>query len=177
MITFHDYGFGKRYEDAHLSRIELPDENMHMLQDWLKNPDRIFAFLGTPGVGKTYFCAALVKYLLEQHKNVRYMSERTLYKHLRDVMNEYDYEHELKRLCDCDYFILDDVGSCGFTDWRRDILFSFLDYRNSNASPTVITSNLFLKDFNEQFSPRFVSRLKEKGNIIMELNWVDKRQQ
>jgi len=87
-----------------------------------------------------------------------------------------DPEWEIKRLCETEYFILDDVGSSqNMTEWQKDQLFSFIDHRWASGLPTVVTSNLFLKDIKEIFSKRFVSRLKDKKNNFIEINWIDKR--
>ena len=41
----------------------------------------------------------------------------------------------------------------------------------------IITSNSWLKEMQKIMGERFISRLRDKDNLVIELNWIDKRQQ
>ena len=177
-MKFEDFDFGSRYDDAHLSKINQPDNISKALCDWASKPKGILFFISNPGVGKTYFCAAMCRDILEKKKNVRYMQERKLYQKMREVIqNGWDYEQELRRLCEVEFFILDDIGSTQMTDFQKEVLFNFLDYRYTSNLPTIITSNIWIREMGDFFSPRFISRVKDKNNLIIEINGKDKRQE
>ncbi len=177
-MKFEDFGFGENYENACLSKINLPEEAFNKIYTWVQEPKSMLIFVGTPGTGKTYLCAALVKRWLSQGLYPRYMKERQFFNSIRGVMNDgWDYEAEIKRLCDVNYFIMDDMGSSQLTDWQKETMFSFVDHRLNSRKPTIITSNLFMDDIQKEYSSRFVSRLKDAKNTLIELNWIDKRQQ
>ena len=171
--------FNVNYEDACLSKVKLPEEFMIKINSWIKDPKNILWVSGNAGVGKTFLCTAICKYLVEKGKNFRCFSENGFYSLLRSKISQgVDPEWEIKRLCEVPYFILDDVGSSeNMTDWQKDQLFSFIDHRWASGLPTVVTSNLFLKDMKEIFSIRFISRIRDKKNNFMEINWIDKRQE
>jgi len=175
MIKFEDYNFGNDFKKAHVTNLNLPDETIKTILDWTKDPNRILLFSGNPGVGKTYLCAAMVRYFIEKGIFPRYFNEKGLQSKLRSTIETVDYEAELRRLCDSSHFYLDDIGSQVSTEWRDDIFFSFVDMRNSNRSPTIITSNLFLSELKERYDKRTLSRLMDSRNVIIELNWIDKR--
>ncbi len=177
MQKYKDLGFGYRYDDAHLSKIQLPEDITSKIAVWYKNPHNMFIFCGNPGVGKTYLCAAVAKQRCEENKFVYYITEREFFNNLRKVIQQdWDYEYEIKKIAQYPFVILDDIGSSQMTDWQKEVLFSFLDYRSKYGYPTIFTSNLFIKNMLEIFSERFVSRIKDKNNIVIELNWIDKRQ-
>ena len=183
-MNFEDYKFGKEYENAHLSKLDLPPENIEMILNWKVRDSGVFLFSGNPGVGKTYLAAALTKAWIEKGQSPRYLHEKTLFSNLRQGMNQnVDYDSEIRRLCDAEYFILDDLGSsrsgdtshASMTDWQKEVLLSFLDIRSASMKPTLITTNLGMKEINDVLGPRFVSRLRGRNNRIMELIWKDKR--
>ncbi len=88
---------------------------------------------------------------------------------------------------DDEFVILDDVASGINPDkvtyrdleFRREVFFSFLDYRYNSKKPTVITSNLTREQFKQVYSERIFSRLFAKENTIIEIfdDSLDKRAQ
>lgn len=169
--------FGEDYRDAHMSKIEQdPDVCIRMLA-WMKNPNNLFYFCGNVGNGKTYFAAAFYNYLIEQKKNVRVFTEHHLMSHLKGGMDKHLDPHiELQRICEADYFILDDMGSTDITDWKKEMLLGFVNLRCSNNLPTLITSNLNRENLYKQFHPRFVSRIYASKNVKIEVNGPDRRE-
>jgi DNA replication protein DnaC len=61
--------------------------------------------------------------------------------------------------CTCDYLILDDLGAEKTTDFTRSILYQIIDYRYNYEKPTIITSNLDVKQIAERFDDRIASRI------------------
>lgn len=167
------------YKDAHLSKVNLPAEVLEKIIIWWKKPSGILFFAGTPGVGKSYLLASMIHDLNENKKSQwRYMTERDFYSHLRGTIEKsWDYNWEIQRLCETPLFFLDDIGFCQATEFQKEVLASFIDERVMTKLPTVITSNLFLDQIATAYHPRVVSRLKSKNNIVIELNWIDKRQE
>lgn len=80
-----------------------------------------------------------------------------------------DYLESLKLLIDDPFVMIDDIGSTGLTEWRKEILFDAIDERYNSMAPTIITSNLSMKEFKEIFHPRIYSRLADKENTIIEI--------
>lgn len=174
---FINLGFGRRFNDAHLSKFILPNEQCEIINSWFKKPKNFFIFCGNPGLGKTYLCACFAKEIIEKNIPIRYFNEKSLLEHLRkSIKDDVDYEYELKRLCDCPFIILDDLGSARQDkEWGKEIIFSFVDLRYASGLPTLITSNIWVDSMSEFYGPRFASRIRDKENIILEINWIDKR--
>lgn len=127
-------------------------------------------YLGSPGIGKTYFCAALIPWIYGKVNNFRYWNERDLLSRIRSSISESngDYLKEVYSLIDHDFVILDDLGNSGINDWRKEIILEFVDRRYSLMLPTVVTSNLTRKEIYDGFGPRIHSRLFAKENLIIE---------
>ena len=175
---FESFNFGAIYRDAHLSKIELPEGKSEVLQNWYKNPKFILYFAGNPGLGKTYFCACVVKDLCDKKKHVYYTTEQKFLNRLRGtIQKDWDYNQEVEKMAEYNFFILDDLGSSQMTDWQKEVLFTFVDYRLKSGLPTIITSNHFTRDLTNTLSERFSSRIKDKRNTILEFKGSDKRQE
>ncbi len=172
-----------RFKDATLENFYLPEAELTKILDWVAKPRNFLIFNGNPGIGKTHFCVALAKKLQNSAKSdpmqfaFKYFHERDFFSQLRcNMKNAGDYESMISRLCEeNNILIFDDFGSSLMTDWQKESLFSFIDHRYYSEKPTVLTSNHFLSQMNEIFHPRLVSRLEDKKNVIVEINWIDKR--
>ena len=170
--------FGTRFNDAHLSKTDFPTETNQLILDWIKRDLDILFFSGNPGCGKTHLCSAVLNFWKEQRKNVRAITEKDFLCTLRSAINQgWDYHAEVKRLCEADYFILDDLGSSSMSDWQKEVIFDLIDDRYSSRKPTLITSNLFRDDLKKIFDPRVLSRLYSTQNVIIDLHWKDRRQE
>jgi len=138
-------------------------------------------YCGVAGLGKTYFCAAMFDYAMRNFDTVRYWNESELFKCVRRSIDEFrghDYLDTLKLLIDDQFVMIDDIGSMGLNEWRKEIIFDAIDERYNSMLPTVITSNFSVKEFRECFHPRVASRLFAKENYVIEiLDGIDMREQ
>lgn len=159
-----------------MADIEFDVETHQAIFDWIRVGKNFLVFTGRPGAGKTYLCAALYKYCYDKFSSKRYWLERKFLARAREAIGESgDYIDNMQFYCDDELIILDDFGSCGFTEWRKEIWQSFLDYRYQNNLPTILTTNLSKEEIEGEFHPRFASRLFAKENLIIEVNDKDYR--
>lgn len=180
MSSIGEFCFGKRYLEAHVAKIEQSEEITQKMFEWAKKPKNIFFFCGNVGNGKTYFAAAWYNLLKENNKNVRVFTENQLFTYLQGFYTRgEDADYELKRICQCDYMILDDMGSSKPSEWRSEVLLNFLNYRFNDSLPTLITSNLTKTDMvtGQLYHARFISRLFNPENTIVQVNGPDRRQE
>jgi len=179
-FTIRNFGLDREYDDACFSKLILPEESCQKIINWKNNPSRMFVFCGNPGVGKTYLCACFLKQCIENKTYVRYMRETKFYALLRDGITQYNsYEYELNKIAECDFLILDDLGvgltqdnrDQGNRQWREEVIHDLLDRRHQNQRCTLITSNLYSMEIKSTYGPRIHSRIMDKRNTIMELNF------
>ena len=153
---------------------------MDKLCGFLENPKNFLVFLGNPGIGKTYFCAALIPWAITKFNSIRAWHEDRLLQTLRDHIAEGhgDYFKYLNLMIDDDLVIVDDLGCNKPNEWREEVLFEMIDVRYNSMLPTVFTSNLSKGNFLEKYHGRVASRLFSSENIIIELHdGEDLRQQ
>lgn len=176
-----DFWETERYKDAHLSKIDLPPEIIEKIVLWIKKDKDMLYFGGNPGIGKSYLSAAYIHSLIEKKQHFRYYSEYTFFSFCREACQKnFDYQYEINRICETKYFILDDICTSRaekLSDFQKEVLHIFLDVRYNSRLPTLITSNIFSADVGTSVSKKFQSRILSKDNTILDINWIDKRQE
>jgi len=165
--------------------FDLDPLDSEVISGWLSNPHDILFIYSNPGVGKTHLSAAITHHFL--HKNIPclYLKEKDFINKLREQINDgFSEEQYLKYMCENPLIILDDICSARtnsaddrMTEWHKDMLFTFLDYRVNSRFPTIITSNYSIEDLRKWFHERFISRLQSANNTILLLKGTDKRKE
>lgn len=193
-MTFEPFKFRKKeHKEAHLCKVKHSDEINAKLISWTTKPynqKHTLIFSGNVGNGKTYFAAAYYNYLVERGENVRVYDETYLLDELRlcwEMTGESE-GHRREVITDCDYLILDDLGSTGayrdnytglhrlgMTDNDRKMIEAFINSRLEKELPLLITTNFSEKDLTAFFSPKIISRLFAHENTIVEINIPDRR--
>ena len=163
--------FGERYVGASISTLRCPIFAQEAISQFMKKPKNFLVYCGSPGIGKTYFCAAMMEWIIPNFNNFRYWNETELFKRIRSSMNEYNSEQleTLKFLIDDEIVIIDDIGFSGPNEWRNMILSDLIDERYNTMQPTIFTSNYSKKEFETIYHARVSSRLFASENIIIEI--------
>ncbi len=163
-------GIDQRYRDATLSKTRLSQFQQQQVFDWLKGDMKNnLVFLGSPGIGKTYLCAAIANYLSDKGRCARYTNPRRFYEVLHTAIqkNQNQYE-EIRKFSKEDILIFDDLGASSCSDWQVEVTFDLLDQRYSDNLPTIITSNLNFDEIHNVFGERLLRRLKNNQNTLIE---------
>ena len=156
---------------ATLAGSQLKKQNLKKIMDWMKGEKNFLVFVGNPGIGKTYHCAAVYNWLRTSNPTdfVRYFTESHLLGRLRGIIDQgWSYEAEIKHMCDDKWLIIDDIGSTNFTEWRKEVFFQLVDFRYDQGLPTMFTSNLMEQDFLTSMHPRVADRLFARENYIID---------
>ena len=115
---------------------------------------------GNTGCGKTHLASAIANELAASQTPVLMLTVPSLLDRLRatfapDVPHSFSEMYNLVE--SVDVLVLDDLGAQRSTPWATDKLFQLLNERHVRELPTVITTNLSLRDF----EPRLQSRLRD----------------
>lgn len=125
--------------------------------------------MGDHGTGKTWLATATFKHLL-WHSTGKSAIWTKFYDFIREVQSTYSpaaqttVKRVLGRYQHTPILLLDDVGDLTVeeqTEDRRRLLYEVLDKRNDEMLPTLLTSNLSPKKFQEQFGERTLERVIE----------------
>mgnify|MGYP001340652749 CR=1 FL=1 len=172
---------GLRYVGANLRSLEMPQEDAIKVSEWVKSRKNMLVYLGSPGSGKTYLCAALIKHCWPKFESVRFWRELDLMARLGISMNKgMSARAEIPFLIDDEFLIYDDLGSAGEDKDGQDgfksgVIFDIIDIRSASMKPTVITTNLTIEEIHRRYHPRVPSRLFAQENCFIEIRDVDRR--
>lgn len=170
---------GHDFKTADLSKINFANGVTEKIFEWWNKKSDLLLFCGTVGVGKTYLGHALCKYWSETikfpHNHYLFILEKDIYSHLQPPYN-FSAAYELEKIKDIPFVVIDDFGSSKKSEFREETIFDVLNGRYTSRYPTLITTNLFLKDIKQNYDSRIYSRLTDIRNTVIELVDEDRRQ-
>lgn len=116
-------------------------------------------FFGKTGLGKTHLSLAIARTALEKGYGVIYGSAQ-------DLLGRIEGEHfgrvegsALENALSCDLLILDDLGTEFSTPFNLSVVNNLVSSRLLAGRPTIISTNLSLKELETRYTPRVTSRI------------------
>ena len=124
---------------------------------------------GTVGTGKTMLSVCVAKALLEAGRSVLYFSASSLFDRLADSTFGSSSRDDLREftsdLYGCDLLIIDDLGTAFTNAFVASQLFTCISERDLNRKPTIISTNLSLRELQARYSDRVFSRITSSYEI------------
>ena len=133
---------------------------------WAEEPDGWLLFVGPNGCGKTHLAGAIANHRLDQGDSVCFATVPDLLDELRatfapDASERFDTV--FRRLLEVRLLVLDDLGAHQSSPWAQEKLYQILNHRHLGRMPTVVTTNLELKEM----EPRIASRLADLDAVVV----------
>ena len=121
------------------------------------------------GTGKTMLSVCVAKALLEAGRSVLYFSASSLFDRLADSTFGSSSRDDLREftsdLYGCDLLIIDDLGTEFTNAFVASQLFTCISERDLNRKPTIISTNLSLRELQARYSDRVFSRITSSYEI------------
>ncbi|MHB8172648.1 MAG: ATP-binding protein [Thermincolia bacterium] len=120
---------------------------------------------GQVGSGKTYLACCIANTLMDKGVSVVMVVVPDLLDEIKATYDQgrsgsdFSEQQLLDSARQVDVLILDDLGAHNYTDWTRNKIFSIINFRMNHQLPTIITSNLSLKELKEYLGERTTSRI------------------
>lgn len=118
-------------------------------------------FYGGIGTGKTFFACCIANAFIDQGKSVLVTNFPRI---INLLMAAYDKQAIIDSLNDYEILIIDDLAAERDTDFALECIWNVIDSRSKTKLPTIITTNLTLKDLTrstDQRHERIYNRLLE----------------
>ena len=165
------------FELQYYSEKTAPDEGMSpkdkikliyqlaikFVSEFESNPTNLL-FYGKTGLGKTFMCNCIAKDILDRGHTVLYVTAGRLFKTVEDARfnrdEMVDPAEQIDFFYSADLLIIDDLGTEFSTLATQSALFDIVNSRILEKKPTIISSNLSLRDIEQQYSDRLVSRFQ-----------------
>lgn len=125
----------------------------------LSSPNLLLA--GKTGLGKTHLSLAIASTAIRKGYNVHYDS-------IQNLMNKLEREHFGRstsedsvrdEILECELLIIDDMGVEFITQYTLAEIHNIINTRILNGLPTIISTNLEMKDIEQTYSQRIASRI------------------
>lgn len=129
-------------------------------RDFSRSSPSLLLF-GATGTGKTHLSLAIAKEVTERGMNVAYGPVHAL---MHRMENEHFGRAEgdtEQTLLDCDLLILDDLGAEFSTPFSVAQLYAVINGRSLSRSPTVVSTNLTMREIASLYGEQIASRLME----------------
>lgn len=133
-------------------------------------------FMGSAGLGKTHLTLAIVSGIIEKGFLPVYSSAENLFSKIEAEKFSGEGKGTYDAILNCDLLVIDDLGAEMTTSFTKSALYNLVNTRILTRKPTIINTNLSLKEIETKYSARISSR------FIGEYEWnkflgVDIRQQ
>ena len=116
--------------------------------------------MGGTGLGKTHLSLAIANAAIENGFGVVYGSVNNIVSKLeREHFGREEETDTGSLLLDCDLLILDDLGTEFRTAFAVAEIYNIVNTRQMAQRPTIISTNLTMKEIEERYTERFASRI------------------
>lgn len=185
LSTFESFSLDYYQSTPEKKGVQSPRARMELIFDYCFNYAKNFnpkspsiTMIGATGLGKTHLSLAIANLVINRGFGVIYVSVPDMVLRLekerfKETSNIPDSENHFK---DCQLLILDDLGTEFSTQFSNSSIYNIINSRMMTSKPTIINTNLSIKELEHNYTQRMVSRIIG-GNIKLEFIGVDIRQQ
>lgn len=117
--------------------------------------------LGETGLGKTHLSLSIAGEVIGRGYNAVYNSAQNIFTELNKEhfgRSDISFSYEAMIL-DCDLLVIDDLGAEFATQFTNAALYNIINTRINYSLPTIINTNLSLKELEEKYTRRISSRI------------------
>ncbi len=116
-------------------------------------------FRGDTGLGKTHLTLAIVAGVVDKGFMPIYGSAENLFSLVEAEKFSGGVRESYDSMLNCDLLAIDDLGAEMATSFTRSVLTNLINTRLLSGKPTIINTNLSMKEIENRYSPRIASRL------------------
>lgn len=123
----------------------------------------------TTAAAHIILCRQRENYLNRKWETVQFVTLSDFFQEIRNTFNKKSETSEqdiLDKYRDCDWLVLDDIGTDKPSDWSFSMLYILINYRYNNEKKTIITSNYSIEELEEVLQdtriPRRILEMSEK---------------
>ncbi len=116
-------------------------------------------FFGNAGLGKTHLTLAIVSGIIKKGFLPIYGSAENLFSAIEKEKFSGDGRGTYDSMLDCDLLVIDDLGAELTTSFTKSVLYNLINTRMLSRKPTIINTNLSMKEIEQRYTARVSSRL------------------
>lgn len=165
-----------------ISQDDKTNEKMtKFCESYLKKWDEVKSkgigaiFTGDVGTGKTFYACCIAKELMKKGENVCLTNFSKILDKYKGL--EEDSHKVISMVYNSTFLVIDDFGIERRTEFANEKIYEFIDARKGTKLPTIVTTNLSLKEINgkDLNLKRIYSRLQKMCPLNFTINGKDRR--
>lgn len=178
-----------RFQDASFETFDPPSDKAKRHAQKIRqyaneivkreNDGQSLILFGKVGTGKTHLtCAALDLVMREGGQSARYYSFSELIREVKRTFNPNEpgsEEDVYRRFVSPALVALDEIGVQNFTEFEQSVAYEAINARYVEGKPTMLATNLPIKELPECLGDRAVDRLREGGGRALDFDWKSNR--
>ena len=174
-LTFDDYEPANDKAARHLEKIRQYALDVAKGE----NEGQSLIMFGNVGTGKTHLACAALDYVMTQGcKPARYYSFSDLVREVKRTFNSNEpatEEDVYQRFLVPALVVVDEIGVQNFTEFEQSVAYEAINARYVEGKPTMLATNLPIKDLPHCLGDRAVDRLREGGGRALDFDWKSHR--
>lgn len=123
-----------------------------------KSSDNLL-FMGAPGLGKTHLTLAIVSGVVDKGFLPFYGPAENLFALVSSERFSGENKGSYQAMLDCDLLVIDDLGTEFLNEFSKSIFYNLINTRLLSKKPTIINTNLTMKEIADRYGERIASRL------------------
>ncbi len=135
------------------------------------NPSGWLVLVGDAGTGKTRLLNAILSTWRGSNRHALLSAE--LLDYWRMAVDNDDLGPTFQSYCMAPAFVLDDLGAEKATDWGKERLTMFLDFRYGRGLPTAISTNYSKQEMTQKLGERIADRVFDTGTGLVRIVTLD----
>ena len=172
------------YSDSSRNGEQSPKKRMSCILNFCKGYAANFKkdsssllMTGSTGLGKTHLSLAIANEVINRGFGVIYSSTQNMISNMEKgkFKSFFDCNPSEKYYSECDLLIIDDLGTEYSTSFSSAVIYSVINSRIMRRRPTIISTNLSMRELEKYYNQRMVSRIIG-NNIRLEFLGTDIRQ-
>lgn len=116
-------------------------------------------FTGGTGLGKTHLSLAVICSVAERGYMPFYGPAENLFAQIENERFKGEGRGSYQAMTECDLLVIDDLGAELDTKLSKSALYNLINTRLLSGRPTIINTNLTMKEIEERYTPRISSRI------------------
>lgn len=116
-------------------------------------------FMGAPGLGKTHLTLAIVSGIVDKGYIPFYGPAENLFNIVSNERFSGENRGSYQAMLESDLLVIDDLGTELSTEFSRSVLYNLINSRMLSKKPTIINTNLSMKEIADRYGERVASRL------------------
>ncbi|MEG0229742.1 MAG: ATP-binding protein, partial [Oscillospiraceae bacterium] len=170
--TFDLNYYSKDKDDDGLSPYDRMERTFNFCKSYSDDfslKSQSILFTGGTGLGKTHLSLSIAKSAIDKGYGVIYDScSNILTKIEREFFGKDSKNDDFTAaIYECDLLIIDDLGVEFSTSFTQSMIYNIINTRLGASLPTIISTNLLIKELGEKYNDRISSRITSSYNSFV----------